>query len=72
VVVGQGHEHFWRVSKGYGMAVLAKWSILLKSRSQLIKFMEVVREKERQQFESSWRLEIPHRRILLSFLAHEH
>lgn len=70
MVVGQGHEHFWRVRKGYGMGVLVKWSILLKSRSQLSRHMELVRGKEGGQLGSSWLLQIPHRSILLSFLAH--
>lgn len=45
VVVGQGHEHSWRVSKGYGMSVLIKWSVLLKSKSQLTKFLDIIKEK---------------------------
>jgi hypothetical protein len=45
VIVGQGHEYFWRVTKGYGAAVLAKWSILLKSKGQITKFINIVQSK---------------------------
>ena len=45
VVIGSGHEYFWKVKKGNGLAVLLKWSILLKECSQLIKFVNIVRHQ---------------------------
>lgn len=72
VIIGQGNEYFWRVKDGYGAAVLIKWSVLLKTKTQIDNFLNIVNQKEKFQIKAKHTFGMPLRRIILSYIAHEY